>query len=116
MDKGKWPGHSGPHRADRIEDKEYKEYKEEVMYDTRVFQQEKAIEDQFAELNKVYPATVRRSKVIELDLMTIDEAIDAMEAVGHDFFVFRELESGELQILYRRQASGYGILVPQNRA
>jgi hypothetical protein len=26
---------------------------------------------------------------VVLDLMTVDEAIDAMEAVGHDFFVFR---------------------------
>ena len=44
---------------------------------------------QFAELNKSFPAQVRRTKKVALDLMTVDEAIDAMEAVGHDFFVFR---------------------------
>ncbi len=30
--------------------------------------------------------------------MTVDEAIDAMEAVGHDFFVFREMETDTMQV------------------
>lgn len=28
-------------------------------------------------------------QVIELDPISVDEAIDSMEAVGHDFYVFR---------------------------
>lgn len=47
--------------------------------------------------------------------MTVDEAIDAMEAVGHDFFVFREMESDTMQVVYRRNSDGYGILVPVKR-
>lgn len=31
------------------------------------------------------------AQTVELDLMTVDEAIDAMEAVGHDFFLFRQV-------------------------
>ncbi len=30
--------------------------------------------------------------------MTVDEAIDSMEAVGHDFFVFREMETDAIQV------------------
>ena len=61
----------------------------QVRYETQVFEESEALNKQFAEINKVYPALVRRTKVVQLDLMTVDEAIDAMEAVGHDFFVFR---------------------------
>lgn len=31
--------------------------------------------------------------------ITVDEAIEEMEAVGHDFYVFRELESDAIQVL-----------------
>lgn len=35
----------------------------QVAYDTQVFEEQEAIRKQFAELNKVYPAMVRRTKV-----------------------------------------------------
>lgn len=108
--KGRWHAH-----ASQAAEEDFKEFKEAVMYDTRVFEEQEAIGRQFAELNKVYPAQVRRTKKVELDLMTVDEAIDAMEAVGHDFFVFREMESDTMQVVYRRQSDGYGILVPVKR-
>lgn len=38
--------------------------------------------------------------------MTLDEAIDAMEAVGHDFFVFREMESDFVQVGWERDCVG----------
>ncbi|GAX78622.1 hypothetical protein CEUSTIGMA_g6061.t1 [Chlamydomonas eustigma] len=112
--RGTWPGRAGPH-AGKLEEKEFEEYRQEVLYETQVFEESEAMNKQFAKLNKEFPAEVRRTKKIALDLMTVDEAIDAMEAVGHDFFVFREMESGATQIIYRRQAEGYGILVPENR-
>lgn len=108
--KGRWHAH-----AAHAEEDNFKEFKEEVMYDTQVFEEQEALRKQFAELNKEYPALVRRTKRVELDLMTTEEAIDAMEAVGHDFFVFREMESDTMQVIYRRQSDGYGILQPVKR-
>lgn len=43
-------------------------------------------------------ACLHLRQVVDLDPMTVDEAIDAMEAVGHDFFVFREMESDFVQV------------------
>lgn len=63
MDKGKWPGSAGMHRANKIEEKEYEEYRQELLAATQVFQEEQELMGKFAELNKSYPATVRRSKV-----------------------------------------------------
>jgi len=110
--KGRWHSHGGA----QVEDNEAKAYMDELRYETSKMDKEVAIEEQFAELNSKYPATVRRTKVVELDLMTVDEAIDAMEAVGHDFFVYLDAETNAMQILYRRGAGGVGILKPVNRA
>jgi hypothetical protein len=39
-------------------------------------------------------------QVLELDPVSADEAIEEMENVGHDFFVYRDLESDEIQVCY----------------
>ena len=41
------------------------------------------------------------------------EAIEQMELLGHDFFMFFNAETGQVNVLYRREDSGYGLLEPQ---
>jgi putative sigma-54 modulation protein len=45
--------------------------------------------------------------------MNAEEAVLQLELVGHDFFVFRSDESGEINVIYRRQDGGYGLIEPQ---
>jgi ribosome-associated translation inhibitor RaiA len=55
-----------------------------------------------------------REKVLLLDgAMEAEEAVDRLEAVGHDFFVFKDKKDGALKVVYRRRANGYGLLIPQ---
>lgn len=42
--------------------------------------------------------------------MSIEQALDEMELVGHDFFLFTEIESGAPSVLYRRRGWSYGVL------
>ena len=42
--------------------------------------------------------------------MSEEEAILQMELINHDFFAFKDEETGELKILYKRKDSNYGIL------
>lgn len=110
--KGKWPGRAGPH--DRKQDEqEFQEYIKEVTYQTQVFDKEERLRRDFEELNKTYPQQVMRRKEVLLDPITVSEAIDALEQVGHDFYVFREMESDTIQVLYRRQEGGFGVLIPK---
>ncbi len=44
---------------------------------------------------------------------SIDEAIDQMELLGHDFFVFLNCDTEELNVVYRRRAGDYGIIESQ---
>jgi putative sigma-54 modulation protein len=57
-------------------------------------------------------AVVRRKQVL-LTPMSEQEAIDQMEMLGHNFFLFYNGEEDTINVLYRRQEEGYGILTPR---
>lgn len=110
--KGKWPGRAGPH-SKALEEEEFQEYLKEVTYQTKVFDSEERMRRDLEELNKAYPSQVVRRKELLLDPITVSEAIDALEQVGHDFYVFREMETDTIQVIYSRQEGGYGLLIPK---
>ena len=45
--------------------------------------------------------------------MSVPEAVDQMELLGHDFFLFFNADSEELNLLYRRQDGDYGLIEPE---
>ena len=45
--------------------------------------------------------------------MSVDEAIDQMELLGHDFFLFFNADSQGLNLLYRREDGNYGLIEPE---
>ncbi len=45
--------------------------------------------------------------------MSTDEAIEQMELLGHDFFVFMHSEDGAVKVVYRRKSGDYGLLQPE---
>ncbi|MBW8484556.1 ribosome hibernation-promoting factor, HPF/YfiA family [Actinomadura parmotrematis] len=53
---------------------------------------------------------VVREKFHRADPMTIDQALTEMELVGHDFFLFRDKESGQPSVVYCRRGWDYGVL------
>ncbi|KAK9785020.1 hypothetical protein WJX73_008805 [Symbiochloris irregularis] len=58
------------------------------------------------------PADLLRQKEFFLQPMTLTEAILSLDQVGHDFFVFQEEKSKQVQVLYRRREEGYGVIIP----
>lgn len=42
--------------------------------------------------------------------MSAEEAILQMNMVGHDFYMFRNLENGEVNVVYKRKHGGYGVI------
>lgn len=57
--------------------------------------------------------TVVRTKVVDAKPMTEDEAIMQLELLGHDFFVFTNADSGDINVLYRRAAGDFGLIEPR---
>ncbi len=42
--------------------------------------------------------------------MTIAQAVESMEMVGHDFYLFRDVEAGSAAVVYRRRGYSYGLI------
>ena len=61
------------------------------------------------------PPTGRVVKVKRFNVkpMPVAEAVDQMELLGHDFFLFFNAETEELNLLYRRRDGNYGLIEPE---
>jgi len=59
------------------------------------------------------PTEILRRKQVELIPMNEDEAIEQLELLDHNFYMFMNADSARVNVLYRRDNGGYGILVPQ---
>ena len=46
--------------------------------------------------------------------MDVQEAILQMNMLGHSFFLFRNPETDEINVVYRRNDGNYGLLVPED--
>jgi ribosomal subunit interface protein len=57
-----------------------------------------------------YSPVVIRQKVFPSEHMTVSQAIDRMELVGHDFFLFVDSESDRPSVVYRRKGWDYGVI------
>lgn len=53
-----------------------------------------------------------RNKQIQADAMAPEEAARQMEMLGHDFYVFRNVESNEVNVIYHRRDGHYGLIEP----
>lgn len=58
---------------------------------------------------------VARVKRFFVEVMTPEEAILQMEMLDHEFFLFRDDASGEINVVYRRKDGAYGLLVPESK-
>jgi ribosomal subunit interface protein len=55
------------------------------------------------------PVVIRR-KEFSAEPMTVTEALDHMELVGHDFYLFRDSETSQASVVYRRRGYNYGLI------
>lgn len=55
---------------------------------------------------------VVRTKSVSVKPQSVDEAILQMNLLSHQFYLFRNAQTDELNVVYKRQDGGYGLLVP----
>lgn len=55
---------------------------------------------------------VVRSKTVVLKPETVDEAILQMNLLGHMFYMFRNAETDDICVVYKRNDGGYGLIEP----
>ena len=76
--------------------------KEKLAY---AFIEEMDFEDSYEDNDELV-----RTKTVTADTMELDEAIMRMEMLGHSVFIYRDNETKEIAVVYKRHDGGYGLL------
>ncbi len=84
--------------------------------------QEEIIEDSVVEPEKLeldsdrapqLPAAVVRTKYFAMPPMTTEKALEQLQLIDHDFYMFQNSETGEINVIYSRNHGGYGVIQPR---
>jgi putative sigma-54 modulation protein len=60
------------------------------------------------------PSEVVRTKYFAMPPMTIQDALEQLQLIDHDFYMFHNAETGEINVLYeRKHHGGYGVIQPR---
>jgi putative sigma-54 modulation protein len=93
--------------ADKL-DRQVRKYKERIKDSYKNVREKEGNEELLEE-----PSTIVKVKAFPVKPMSVDEAILQLEMLDHDFFVFRDEETGEYNVLYRRKDGNYGLIKPK---
>ncbi len=70
------------------------------------------LEEEAVEEEETRPRIVRVKEFVA-EPMSPEEAVEQMELLGHDFYVFFNPDTKSLNVIYRRRDGNYGLLQPQ---
>ncbi len=73
------------------------------------------LDDFFAdEVEEEKDFDIIREKTVALKPQSVEEAILQMNLLGHQFYMFLNADTDEINVVYKRNANGYGLLAPDN--
>lgn len=107
--------------ADKIQ-RQLRKYKEKLQH-KKTHDQPKTgvmveavpvVTDLIGERTPELPTEVLRMKYFAMPPMTIEEALEQLQLVDHDFYMFRNVKTGEINVIYERNHGGYGVIQPRN--
>ncbi len=65
------------------------------------------------DLEEDEPMDVVKTKQFDLRPMDVEEAILEMEMMQHDFFIYLNMDTGNINVVYKRNDAGYGVIEPR---
>ncbi len=68
-----------------------------------------SIAESFYEENADIETPVR-TKMLYAEEMVLDEAITQMEMLSHSFFIYKDIDSEKIAVVYKRNDGGYGLI------
>ena len=99
--------------VEEIIERQIRRYKTRLMnqkYDGTSFKQEFMEQEDEVEDDEI---RIIRSKKFAIKPMDVEEACVQMELLGHDFFVFRNADTFEVNVVYKRKGNTYGLIEPE---
>jgi putative sigma-54 modulation protein len=55
-----------------------------------------------------------KTKEFDMEAISVEDACVCLDYIGHDFYVFRNIESDEINVVYKRKEGGVGLIKPTN--
>lgn len=96
---------------DKIERQIHK-YKTRINRKLRGTNQVIVASPQMSEAEGAEPQIVR-TKRFAIKPMSVEEAVMQMDLLGHDFYVFSNAETDEVNVVYRRKDGNFGLIEPE---
>lgn len=97
--------------VEEIIERQIKKYKSKIV-DAK--QSASSLSDAFvAEPADEEEIVITRTKKFAMKPMDPEEACIEMELTGHNFFVFRNSETDEVNVVYKRKGNTYGLIEPE---
>ena len=93
-------------------ERQIKKYKTRINYKLRVDAGPRIAEPTPAEAPEPVGQVIK-TKRFAVKPMSVEEAVMQMELIGHDFFVFRNSSSEEVNVVYRRADGNFGLIEPE---
>ena len=78
--------------------------------------EEAVITDLIGNRTPELPTEVVRTKYFAMPPMTVADALEQLQMVGHDFYMFLNIETNEINVIYERNHGGYGVIQPRGKA
>lgn len=77
--------------------------KKDAFFDKQIF-----FHDAFIPESKLV-----KTKTFDLTPMTTDEAITQLDLLGHSFYIYQDIETNEVRVVYLRDAGDIGLIIPK---
>ncbi|MDJ0680232.1 MAG: ribosome-associated translation inhibitor RaiA [Xenococcaceae cyanobacterium MO_167.B52] len=111
--------------VDLVSDKiarQLRKYKEKQLHKkthaqvkTKEILEEETIEAPvISERNPELPDEVVRTKYFSMPPMTTEEALEQLQLVDHDFYMFLNSATNQINVIYCRNHGGYGVIQPKS--
>ena len=72
----------------------------------------KTLPEESVEREEEIPEFKVRTKSFTVKPMAVEDAILQMLLLEHDFFLFRDVKTGELNVVYKKIDGDYGLIIP----
>ncbi|CAN0280201.1 unnamed protein product [Ectocarpus fasciculatus] len=72
---------------------------------------EEPFEDKYGDEPKAM--AVMKTKSFPMPAISLEEAVTCLEYIGHDFYLFRNEETNEVNVVYKRKSGGVGLIEPE---